>query len=417
MTSGTLRNTWIICKHECFKRIRTRSFLLTTFLMPGFLAIIIGLPAFLGARANQDKQRIVLVCQRRGLAEDIREALVGDTRGTYRVTIDTDVSETERRLLMDDLNANRIDGFVWMDAQSIKDGRATYERRSAGDFIWQQLVRNSVSSAFNRMRMEEYGIKPDQIKTVLRGADLEMRFSAGTSGDEGRTAAAIITVLLLATVLFITLLSYGVMIMRSVLDEKASRVIEVLLCSATPDELMSGKILGVGAVGLIQVVIWGAMGLAIAAPRGSGPFAGVHLVPLPLMIYFGVFYLLGYLLYSAMFAAVGAVFNSTDEAQHWNFVLISPLIFACTLIAPVAASPNSSLAVITSLIPFCSPVLMYMRLAVESPPGWQLGLCFVILIATIYVVQRIAAQIYRVGILMYGKRPTVREVIKWLSYA
>jgi ABC-2 type transport system permease protein len=145
--------------------------------------------------------------------------------------------------------------------------------------------------------------------------------------------------------------------------------------------------------------------------------AGVHLVPPRLLIYFGVFYLLGYLLYSAMFAAVGAAFNSTDEAQHWNFVLISPLVFACTLIAPVAASPNSSLAVITSLIPFCSPVLMYMRLAVERPPSWQIALCFAILIATIYIVQRIAAKIYRVGILMYGKRPTVREVIKWLSYA
>jgi ABC-2 type transport system permease protein len=279
------------------------------------------------------------------------------------------------------------------------------------------MVRNSVSSAFNRMRMEEYGIKPDQIKTVLQGADLEMRVNGGSPGEVTRNAAAIITVLVLATVLFITLLSYGVMIMRSVLEEKASRVIEVLLCSATPAELMSGKILGVGAVGLIQVIVWGIMGIAIALPQGASARAGLRLVPLSLIIYFGIFYLLGYLLYSAMFAAVGAVFNSTDEAQHWNFVLISPLVFACTLIAPVASAPNSGLAVVTSLIPFSSPILMYMRLAVERPPGWQIALSFAILIATIYYVQRIAAQIYRVGILMYGKRPTVREVFKWLSYA
>jgi ABC-2 type transport system permease protein len=245
-----------------------------------------------------------------------------------------------------------------------------------------------------------------------------MRFSSEGRRDVSRDAAAIITVLLLATVLFITLLSYGVMVMRSVLEEKASRVIEVLLCSATPDELMSGKILGVGAVGLIQVAIWGIMGIAIAAPpHGAAPSPGLHVVPLPLLIYFAIFYLLGYLLYSAMFAAVGAAFNSSDEAQHWNFVIISPLIFACTLITPVAASPNSNLAVITSLIPFCSPVLMYMRLTVERPPGWQIMLCFAIMIGTIYVVQRIATQIYRVGILMYGKRPTMREMVKWLSYA
>jgi ABC-2 type transport system permease protein len=415
MANGTLRNTWIICKHECFKRIRTRSFLITTFLMPGFLALIVGIPALLGARANHDNQRVALVCPRTDLAETIRERLDANTKGAYHITIDIDTSDAEHQRLESELNSNRIDGIIWIDADSIKEGRAIYERRTARDFMWQQLVRNSVSGGFNRMRMAANGLTPDQINDMLRGAELQIVFPGAVRDDHSGSAAAIITVLLLATALFVTLLSYGVMIMRSVLDEKASRVIEVLLCSATPDELMSGKILGVGAVGLIQVVIWGAMGIAIAAPRSSTP--GLHVVPLPLMIYFGIFYLLGYLLYSAMFAAVGAAFNSTDEAQHWSFVVISPLIFACTLITPVAASPNSTLAVITSLVPFCSPVLMYMRLAVETPPGWQIALCFALLIAAIYVVQRIATQIYRVGILMYGKRPTVREMFKWLSYA
>ena len=416
MSRSALRNTWIICKHECFKRIRTRSFLITTFLMPGFLAFIIGIPAVLGARANRDNQRIVLSCARADLAALIRERLLGNSTDTYHVTIDPDVSDAEHQRLESDLEANRLDGIIWIDADSLKQGRAIYERRTARDFMWQQLVRNSVSGGFNRMRMADSGLKPDQIKDMLRGAEVEMRFSGAKTGDVSRDAAAIITVLLLATVLFITLLSYGVMIMRSVLDEKASRVIEVLLCSATPDELMAGKILGVGAVGLLQVVTWGTMGLAFAAPRSRMPMAG-HVVPLSLMIYFGIFYLLGYLLYSAMFAAVGAAFNSTDEAQHWTFVIISPLICACTLITPVAAAPNSSLAVITSLIPFCSPVLMYMRLAVESPPTWQIVLSFAILIGTIYLVQRIATRIYRIGILMYGKRPTMREMFKWLSYA
>jgi ABC-2 type transport system permease protein len=413
---SALRNTWIICKHECFKRIRTRSFLITTFLMPGFLTLIIGIPAFLGARANRGNQRIMLVCPRADLADAIRDRLVSNGKDMYQVTIDANVSDAEHQRLIADLNASRLDGLIWIDADLAKQGRAIYERRTAGDFIWQQLIRNSVSGGFNRMRMAESGLQPAQIGDILRGAEVEMRFTGGGKGDVSRDATAIVTVLLLATGLFITLLSYGVMIMRSVLDEKASRVIEVLLCSATPDELMSGKILGVGAVGLSQVVIWGTIGLAFAAPRGRVPMAG-HVIPLSLMIYFGIFYLLGYLLYSAMFAAVGAAFNSTDEAQQWTFALISPLIFACTLITPVAAAPNSTLAVITSLVPFCSPVLMYMRLAVENPPKWQIALCFTILVGTIYVVQRIATQIYRVGILMYGKRPTLRDMARWLSYA
>jgi ABC-2 type transport system permease protein len=413
---NAFRNTWIICKHECLKRIRTRSFLITTFLMPGFLTLIIGIPAMLGARANRNNQRITLACSRTDLAEAIRERLLSNGKDTYRVTLDEDVSPEEHQRLLHDLNGGRIDGIVWIDDNDIKAGRAIYERRSAGDFIWQQLMRTSVAGGFTRMKMAESGLRPDQITDMLKGAELQMRFTGGASGDVSRDAAAVVTVLLLATGLFITLLSYGVMIMRSVLDEKASRVIEVLLCSATPDELMSGKILGVGAVGLAQVVIWGTIGLAFAAPRGRTPIAG-HVIPLSLMVYFAIFYLLGYLLYSAMFAAVGAAFNSTDEAQQWSFAIISPLIFSCTLITPVAAAPNSPLAIITSLIPFSSPVLMYMRLAVESPPKWQIALCFMILVSAIYVVQKIATQIYRVGILMYGKRPTLREMAKWLSYA
>ena len=415
MSSSALRNTWIICKHECFKRIRTRSFLITTFLMPLFLAAVIGIPAVLGARANHENQKVVLVCPRQDLAESIRERSAVNTKGAYQVTLDPEASEAEHERLLAEVNTGRLDGIIWIDADSIKQGRAIYERRNARDFIWQQLVRTSVSGGFNRMRMAEYGINPDQMKTMLQGAEVELTLT-GANGDRvTRDAAAIVTVLLLATMLFITLLSYGVMIMRSVLDEKASRVIEVLLCSATPDELMSGKILGVGAVGMLQVAVWGVMAIAMAKPPSHAP--GAHVVPLPLMIYFGIFYLLGYLLYSAMFAAVGAAFNSSDEAQHWTFVIISPLIFACTLITPVAAAPNSTLAVITSMVPFCSPVLMYMRLAVERPPAWQIGLCFGLLIAAIYFVQKIATQIYRVGILMYGKRPSIREVFRWLSYA
>ena len=411
-----LRNTCILARHECLKRVRTRSFLVTTFLMPGFLFVLIGIPAVLGAHANQDNQRIALVCPRRELAELIRARLDANSNHIYRVTIDADTSKAEHQRLIREVNADHLDGVLWMDAELVRQGRVLYERRSARDFIWQQMVRNSVNGGFNRMRMADEGLTPSRIGEMLRGAEVDMRFTGDGTGDVSRDATAILTVLLLATVLFITLLSYGVMIMRSVLDEKVSRVIEVLLCSATPDQLMSGKILGVGAVGLLQVTVWGVIGLAFAAPRSRVPMAG-QVIPLSLMIYFAVFYLLGYLLYSALFAAVGAAFNSTDEAQHWSFALVSPLIFACTLITPVAAAPNSPLAVITSMIPFCSPVLMYMRLAVEAPPEWQIVLSFAILIGTIYIVQRIATRIYRVGILMYGKRPGLRDLLSWLSYA
>jgi ABC-2 type transport system permease protein len=192
-------------------------------------------------------------------------------------------------------------------------------------------------------------------------------------------------------------------------------VVEVLLCSARAEELMAGKILGVGAVGLTQVAIWAAFGAMLAFTRPShSPLA--HL-PLMFIGYFAIFYLLGYLLYSALFAAVGAAFNSTDEAQHWNFVIISPLIIASLLMTPVANAPNSTFSVIASMVPFCSPVLMYLRMVLDSPPWWQIALSLGLLVGSAYVAVIVSARIYRVGILMYGKRPGVREMMRWMRYA
>jgi ABC-2 type transport system permease protein len=136
-----------------------------------------------------------------------------------------------------------------------------------------------------------------------------------------------------------------------------------------------------------------------------------------LIVYFLVFYILGYLLYSAIFAGIGAIFNTIDEAQQWNFVVILPLIAASAMILPVATSSDSATAVVASLFPFCSPILMFERLAVHDPPLWQLILSFVLLIGTICLVMFVSGRIYRTGVLMYGKRPTLRELSRWLRYA
>jgi ABC-2 type transport system permease protein len=136
-----------------------------------------------------------------------------------------------------------------------------------------------------------------------------------------------------------------------------------------------------------------------------------------LVVYFVVFYTLGYLLYSAVFAAVGAVFNSVDEAQQWNFVVILPLIAASAMILPVATASDSLIAVSSSLFPFCAPILMFERLAVHEPPLWQVALSLLLLVGAIAVAMFISGRIYRTGILMYGKRPTLREISRWLRHA
>lgn len=417
MLSHTIRNTWLIFRHEYLQRVRTRSFMLTTLLMPAFIGLIVATPALLsGAQPNPHAQRIVVVCPDVYLARAVSTQLTNAGRGRYLPEVDRNASGPERRSLEADVNAGEVDGFLWIDPAAIESGKVIYVRRGSGDFLGQILVRNALSTAFVLDRLRQRGISAQEADSMMRQVTIDAVTLSGGRRRRDSLLGGIVIVFVFVSALFITLLTYGVMVMRSVMEEKNSRVIEVLLCSATAGELMGGKILGVGAVGLTQVSIWGALAFAIGGPHASAALGGVHL-EISLALYFALFYTLGYLLYSAMFAAVGASFNSTDEAQQWNFVIISPLILASTLMTPVASAPNSALAVAGSMIPFCAPVLMYLRIVVQRPPGWEIVLCIALLVATIWIVLVICARIYRVGILMYGKRPTAREVLKWLRYA
>jgi ABC-2 type transport system permease protein len=207
--------------------------------------------------------------------------------------------------------------------------------------------------------------------------------------------------------------------MRSVLEEKSSRVMEVLLSAVTAKELMAGKIVGVGAVGLTQLAVWSLMGLTVAAPAVAAmreQLAGMQL-NLNAVIYFFIFFILGYLLYSSLFAALGAMVNTEQEAQNLQFFVMLPLILSTVLMMLVMRQPDSTVSMVSSLFPFCTPILMYIRILVQQPPMWQILLSIGLLIATNYGVLVVCSRIYRVGILMYGKRPTLPELAKWLRYA
>jgi ABC-2 type transport system permease protein len=218
--------------------------------------------------------------------------------------------------------------------------------------------------------------------------------------------------------LYRAVIFYGVSVMRAVLEEKNSRVMEVLLSSATSTELMAGKLIGVGAVGLTQIGIWITMASVYALPAlaASASAGEIHIAPLTLVA-FALFFLLGYLLYSSVYAAVGAVITSEQEGQQLQFIILLPLILAVFMMGPVMRAPDSPVAMWTSMVPFFSPILMYVRIAIQPPPAWQIALSLLLLVATIAGILVLCARIYRIGILMYGKRPTLPEIMKWLKYA
>jgi ABC-2 type transport system permease protein len=189
----------------------------------------------------------------------------------------------------------------------------------------------------------------------------------------------------------------------------------------TAKELMAGKILGVGAVGLTQVLIWMVTvaiygGSAVAAVLSVSMPHGFRL-PIGLLAAFGAFFLLGYVLYSTLYAAVGASINSEQEGQQLQMVFASPLIVAIAMLMPTIQAPTSGLVVALSLFPFTAPVIMYIRIALGAAPMWQIALSIAIMLGTMYLVLSLCSRVYRIGILMYGKRPTLPELMKWLKYA
>jgi len=219
-------------------------------------------------------------------------------------------------------------------------------------------------------------------------------------------------------VLYVTVLLYGVNVMRSILEEKTSRIMEVMLSTASAKELMAGKILGVGAVGLTQVAIWAGTALVFSAgPLAAGAALLKGVLSIKLLIFFALYFLLGYVLYSTLCAAVGSMVNSEQEAQQLQFLIMMPMILSVIMIMQIFQHPNSPLAFWGSLFPFTAPLVMFTRIAMQEPPMWQIGLSIVLMVATIYGMIWLCGRIYRVGILMYGKKPTLPEIVKWIKYA
>jgi ABC-2 type transport system permease protein len=224
-------------------------------------------------------------------------------------------------------------------------------------------------------------------------------------------------------VLYITLIVYGVATMRSVMEEKSTRIIEMLVSSVRPFHLLSGKILGVAGVALTQYLIWavtaravtayGKAAVAVVRPGASLP--EFH-IPAAWFGYLVVFFLAGYLLYASLYAAVGAMVSSEQEAQQVQAPLTVLILVSFLLFNVILRDPSSRLSTVLSLIPFLSPILMMLRIALQTPPLWQIALALALSLATTLGVVQLSARIYRVGVLMYGKRPSLRELMRWLRY-
>jgi len=317
-----------------------------------------------------------------------------------------------------------IDGFLVLGPATVEAGTAEYRGRNVSSLRDMGVLEAAVRQSVVVERLNRRGIDPALVQEAQARFDLTtLRITKrGATGESGE--ATFILGYAVGLILYMVILLYGINVMRSVLEEKQTRIIEVLVSSLRPFQLMMGKVIGVGGVGLFQFLIWTGVGYGMIHYRArilgwfNVPAEAMNAVPLPsisaeLMTMVIVYFLLGYLLYAALFAVVGASVNTDTEAQQAQQPVMMLLVAALIVSFGALGDPNGQLAVMTSLIPLSSPIIMPVRVATSDVPTGQVGLSLAILAATVLVVIWGSARVYRIGILMYGKRPSVRELWRW----
>jgi ABC-2 type transport system permease protein len=278
---------------------------------------------------------------------------------------------------------------------------------------------DAINVTLLRRRIEDRGLPPSVGKELEKRIDLKT-WKVTAKGVTEEKGAGIIAALVFMIIMYSTFIMYGLQNLRGVIEEKTNRIVELVIASVRPTELMLGKIIGIGLVGLTQYLVWSlvAMNLSILGIAGlmAAGESGAPTIPLSMIGYFVLFFVLGYFLYASIYTAIGAPFNTDQEAQQLSMIPAMFIIGGMAVYPAVMNNPNGPVAVAASIFPLTAPLIMYLRTAVAEPPVWQIGLSIVILILSTIGMAWLAGRIYRVGILMYGKKPTIPEIIRWVRY-
>jgi ABC-2 type transport system permease protein len=419
-----VRKVWLIVKREYSTRIKTKGFVFGTIAVPILSIGLMVFSIFLATRLTDRTIRLAIIDNVGGLSSAVAAGLnvmLPNGKPEFEVvkTVTQPQSEESvRKEFRAAIRSNRLDAYLVIGVGD----KAEFHTKNPGDFTLVQPITRAVHNAVLGSRLEARGVRANEIGEVTRGTDVKIIkiTKYGEAEDFGQT---FIVALSLGMLLYMTLLMYGVITMRSVLDEKTSRIVEVLISSVRPFQLLSGKLIGVAGVAFTQYMIWitsaallGTYGAVVVNTlRPTADFPHIHLSP-GLLIYPAIYFVLGYLLYASLYAAVGAAASNEQDAQQFQWPIMLPLMFSFVMFNMVVRDPNSRTVVLLSEVPFFSPILMVLRIAAETPPFWQIGLSIVLLALTTVGVVFFSARIYRVGILMYGKRPSVIELLRWLKY-
>jgi ABC-2 type transport system permease protein len=414
-----------VAKREYLDRVRKRSFLIATVLGPVLMAGWILVPGLLMKNAPEGRAALAVVDLTGSLYAGFETSLGDTLPDGSKMFVLRNVPATENQLdgvkkeLSSEIAEGAIEGYLVIPSDMVEKGTATYFGKKVSNIKTLERIENALNETVVAKRLAVQGLEYSKVTEMLKHVNVStVQVLKGGEKKSGGFEQTYMTSIVFIMILYMTILLWGIAVQRSIIEEKNNRVIEVLLSSLKPFDLMAGKIVGVGAVGLTQYAIWGIFAVGISSyALASGQFAQFVSFEPVTIAFFVLFFVLGFLFYSTMFAGIGAICNTDQEAQQLQTPISMCLMVTFLIPLAVMQNPDGTFSTVLSLIPFFAPILMFMRINILMPPAWQIALSVAIMLASIYIAGVLSAKIFRVGILMYGKRPDLREVFKWLRRA
>ncbi|HEX6576134.1 MAG TPA: ABC transporter permease [Gemmatimonadaceae bacterium] len=423
---------WTITKREYLERVRTKWFIIATVFGPIFFGAIIIVPALMAkkSKSSQDYSNTrILDATTTGLGNRIAQSISrGRTAGGAEPQVvlvkPGDLTQAESTATHDVMN-KQISGYLIADQLTLNGETVRYAGRNATAIGDMERLRSAVREAVLAKRLEGAGIDSSKVRDITF---MPLRLSSDRITDKGRGGSGTVSIIfagVVAFLLYMTIVLYGQNVLRGVLEEKTTRVAEVVVSSVPSETLLAGKILGVGGVGITQQILWLATTILMFKLRqpilekfgvATMPFA-LPDISIGLALLLLLFFLLGFIFYSALYAAAGASVNTEQEAQQAVQPMMLLLVATAIFINPILINPTSTLATVMSLLPFSAPIIMPLRLALGSVPWYEVAISVAGIALACLGATWLAARIYRVGLLMYGKRPTLREMARWVSYS
>jgi ABC-2 type transport system permease protein len=437
-----MRKVWAVVRREFLARVRTRAFVIGTVLGPALMGLLIAMPVILQKRQTRAKHVVVLDAAAGEFGAQVARRLAAELRDTvahlnprYRIErVDAhgrllEVRDSLVRLTgRQSEDARRIDGILALSDSALLTGKVEYYGSDVGSPSDMTHLERSLAPLVLAGRLERADATPAVVGIVDQPVDLKpQRVSDGRlTGESGE--ASFMLAYAMSFLLYLALLIYGMQVMTSTIEEKSSRIVEVLISSASPFELLFGKVVGVASVALVQLAIWAGTAMiltsyraSVAALMGVSP-ASLGALPIPtlspqMLAVFLTFFVLGFFVYSAMYAAVGAMCNSTQEAQQAQMPVTLCVAGGLMLMFSLLSDPTGSLARTLTLVPLFAPFVVPVRFSLSAITPLELALSIATTGAGIGLIAWVAGRIYRVGILSYGKKASLGDIVRWVRTA